>query len=118
MSERSSRASRPRSSTATASAFQTLALGGNSDMHTASGVGDTIGEMDTEFDATEPADGANVRAKLDFLQHQLNCFGRNDVILERFSLLGPMHRRQGGAPLPPNFSPHSPSISAYPVRLR
>eukprot|EP00892_Ulva_mutabilis_P003267 jgi/Ulvmu1/1311/UM011_0039.1 len=93
-SERSSRASRPFSSSF---APYSHPRGSTAALDTSTGVGDTtFAEFETDFEGTAPAADAGVHVKLDFLQAQLNCFARDDVILERFSLLGPMHRRQGG----------------------
>ena len=64
---------------------------------TSAGVGDTtFAEYTTDFGRTAPGDTADADTKLDFLQLQLNCFGRDEVVLERYQLLGPTHRRQGG----------------------
>ena len=46
---------------------------------------------------TNPGPGADTHSRLDFLQAQLGCFGRDDVVLDQYCLLGPGHRRQGGA---------------------
>lgn len=67
------------------------------------GAGQDYGTCGTTFDdltadfGVEPSDGADTDTKLDFLHAQLNCFSRDEVVLERFMLLGPSHRRQGGA---------------------
>ena len=48
-------------------------------------------------DVPPPDADAPATKKLDFLHAQLNGIPKNAVILERFTLLGPSQRRQGGA---------------------
>lgn len=59
--------------------------------------GTTFGAFKTDYGGTAPGKGADTGAKLEFLHTQLNCVGNEKVVLERFRLLGPSHRRQGGA---------------------
>lgn len=47
--------------------------------------------------SSQPAENAPIQDRLEFLHSQLDSFGPNDVILDRFFLLGYAHRRQGGA---------------------
>ena len=48
-------------------------------------------------DVPPPEPGAPAAKKLEFLHTQLNGIAKDAVILERFNLLGPNQRRQGGA---------------------
>ena len=48
-------------------------------------------------DMPSPEASALTTTKLDFLHAQLNGFTKDAVVLERFNLLGPNQRRQGGA---------------------
>lgn len=59
--------------------------------------GTTYGAFQTDYGGTAPGEGADTGAKLEFLHTQLNRVGNERVVLERFRLLGPSHRRQGGA---------------------
>lgn len=45
-----------------------------------------------------PSTAAPTAKKLEYLNAQLNTFGPDDIVLERFKLLGEWERRQGGAP--------------------
>lgn len=65
---------------------------------TSAGIGDTTwADLTTKFGYTAPGDTADADTRLEFLQLQLNCFTRDQVVLDRYQLLGPTHRRQGGA---------------------
>lgn len=57
-------------------------------------------------DMPSPEASALTTTKLDFLHAQLNGFTKDAVVLERFNLLGPNQRRQGGAQ--PGAQPHAP----------
>lgn len=65
-------------------------------------------ELETTFmgtmcdvNSTPPHPSAPTARKLEFLQAQLNSLVKDAVILERFTLLGPNQRRQGGVRSPP-----------------
>lgn len=56
----------------------------------------TFGAFNTAY-GTVPGANADTATKLEFLNMQLASIGTDRVVLERFRLLGPSHRRQGGA---------------------
>jgi hypothetical protein len=47
-----------------------------------------------------PRSGASKAELLDYIQQQLDCFGKEPLLIERFQLLGPSHRATGGTPWP------------------
>ena len=56
-----------------------------------------------------PHTTAPTSEKLEYLNQQLNQFGPDDILLNRFKLLGEWERRQGGAfPLAWRFLLHAP----------
>ena len=89
--------------------------------HWATELGDTFMGTMCEPDTPSPEPSAPTSAKLDFLHAQLNGFSKDAVILERFNLLGPTQRRQGGActpqPLGDNQSPPPPRRDCHIRRL-
>ena len=44
-----------------------------------------------------PGPGAAREAVLDYIKQQLDCFGTEPLLMNRFQLLGPCHRATGGA---------------------
>lgn len=58
-----------------------------------------------------PSTTAPTAEKLDYLNAQLNTFGPDDVVLERFKMLGEWERRQGGAPRSRLMQPERPAVA-------
>lgn len=59
------------------------------------------GMMDEEFTARAvapvlPRAGCDTAQVLDYISQQLDCFGREPLLLGRYQLLGPRHRCTGG----------------------
>lgn len=55
------------------------------------------GSYMTNTTSQAPPPNAPIADRLEFLHGQLDSLGPNDIILNRFQLLGYSHRRQGGA---------------------
>ena len=64
--------------------------------HWATELGDTFMGTICDPDVPPPGAGAPAAKKLEFVHAQLNGIAKDAIIFERFTLLGPNQRRQGG----------------------
>ena len=71
-----------------------------------------------QTDVPPPDPDATATEKLEFLHTQLNGIFRDDVILKRFTLLGPYQRRQGGSQPPLMFLTSKALIENASMHLR
>ena len=86
-------------------------------MYVKSGTHDATTITET-FDSAAPTSGpppsvdAPLSSKLDYLHSQLSQFGKSDVLLGRFTLLGETQRRQGGEfqPLTSSYFPPGSTV--------
>lgn len=55
-----------------------------------------VSHMPRQQPPVDPGPGASTAQVLEYIKQQLDCFGREPLLLDRYQLLGPEHRVTGG----------------------